>query len=370
MKNVTIILLALFVLAGCNPKQTDLECLTLSVDLHQSTLQFEDVFSHAEVIPLETTENSFIVYPMEIVEHKGYLYIYDIHTVKAFIFDEKGKFIRQVSREGQGPGEYSWLASIQVDKKNDVLHLVEPVGKIHNFTLEGEFIETKRYLDGNDYQCLHHLGDYFISWSHPNNSQTDCIIVFDANTMEIVNTYDRGPQLLQEGNFYSYSEDLFFFKHQENRVYTVTKDSLSLAYRWDFGKDNLKMNHLGLSYDDDNYRIENELHLKYMKDGTIPYIIISQSQNDNYYYACLRHQYKYDKNLIYRKSDGKYLVFGEKSWHMPTNAHVFTDNHMIITLNPNNYDNVKPFLSEAERKKLDALTEDDNPCLLKLHFKK
>lgn len=39
-------------------------------------------------------------------------------------------------------------------------------------------------------------------------------------------------------------------------------------------------------------------------------------------------------------------------------------------LNPNNYENFKPFLSEAESKKLEALKEDDNPCLLKLHFKK
>ena len=38
-------------------------------------------------------------------------------------------------------------------------------------------------------------------------------------------------------------------------------------------------------------------------------------------------------------------------------------------LNPNNYENFKPFLSEAKRKKLEALTEDDNPCLLKLYFK-
>ena len=38
-------------------------------------------------------------------------------------------------------------------------------------------------------------------------------------------------------------------------------------------------------------------------------------------------------------------------------------------LNPNNYENFKPFLTETERKKLEALKEDDNPCLLKLYFK-
>ena len=369
MKNLLFALLALCVLAGCSQTQTNLRFPTLSVNLKESTLQYDDVFSYAEVIPLETTENSLIVYPMEIVEHKGHLYIYDIHTVKAFIFDEKGKFVRQVSRKGQGPGEYSWLTSISVDKKNDVLHLIEPTVRFHNFTLDGKLIETKKYLDGGVYHCIHHLDDYLVLWSPPIDEEEDCIVILDSNTMETVNTYENGPVALQDGKFYSYKEELFFFKYRENIVHKVTKDSLSLAFQWDFGDDNLEMHNLGLSYNQDNYQIEKKLLLEYTKDGTIPYLIVSQAQNKNYYYACLRHQYKYDKSVFYRKSDRKYLVFGEKSWNMPTNALVFADDHMIILLNPNNYENFKPFLSEAESKKLEALTEDNNPCLLKLYFK-
>lgn len=356
---------------GCGQNETSIDCLTLSVDLNQPSLQYNDVFSNAEVIPLETTDSSLIVYPKEVIEHKGHFYIYDIHTVKAFIFDDKGKFVRQVSKEGQGPGEYSWLASISIDKKNDILHLVEPIAKLHNFTLDGKLIETKRYPDGNDYQCIHHLGDYIVSWSHPIDDKTDCIIILDPQTMEIVNTYDKGPTLLQNRGFYPYNDGLFFhYTDKNNCVYKVTKDSLKLSYQWDFGKDNLDMYNLGFTYDDENSQAEGELYLKYLREGTIPYLFVRQAQNDNYYYVCLRHQYKYDKSVFYRKSDGKYLIFGEESWRTPTNALVFTDDYMIILLNPNNYENFKPILPEPERKKLEALTEDDNPCLLKLYFKK
>lgn len=370
MKKNVLFLLASFFFLGCNQERTTSDCLTLSVNLNQSTLQYDEVFSYAEIIPLETTDNSLIVYPFEAIEHKGNLYIYDLHLIKTFVFDEKGKFIRQIGRIGQGPGEYNWLQTISIDKKNDVLHLIEPIGKYHNYTTNGKLIETKKYPDGNVYHCIHHLDDYIVLWSPPTSSEDDCIITFDPQTMDIVNTYDNGPVLLQDGTFYSYKENLFFFKYRNNLVHKVTKDSLSLAFQWDFGKDNLKMHDIGLTYDDDNYQAEKELLSKYMKDGTIPYLITRQAQNNNYYYACLRHQYKYDKNVFYRKSDGKYLVFGEKSWNMPTNALVFTDDHMIILLNPNNYEKFKPLLPEAERKKLEALTEDDNPCLLKLYFKK
>ena len=93
-------------------------------------------------------------------------------------------------------------------------------------------------------------------------------------------------------------------------------------------------------------------------------------KNDDYNYVCLRYQYKYDKSIFYRKNDGKYLIWGEEDWGIPTNALVFTDDYMIVLLKQNNYNNFKPLLSESEREKLDALSEDDNPCLLKLYFKK
>lgn len=370
MKKLTLILLALCFMFSCGQKEKDNDCLTLSVDLNQSPLQYDDVFSNAEVIPLETTDSSLIVYPFETIEHKGKLYIYDLHLSKAFVFDEKGKFIRQIGRTGQGPGEYSWLQSISMDKKNDVLHLIEPIGKFHDFTLDGKLIATRKYPDGSAYHNMYHLGDYIVLWSPPADSDEDCISIIKPQTMEIVNTYEKGPEILEAGWFYPYNEDLYFFKKHENLVHKVTKDSLSLAFQWDFGKDNLKMYDLGLTYKDENYQAENDLYWKYMKDGTIPYLIVRQAQNNNYYYACLRHQYKYDKSVFYRKSDGKYLIFGEKSWNRPTNALVFTDDYMIILLNRDNYDNFKPILPESEHKKLEAMTEDDNPCLLKLYFKK
>ena len=288
MKKLTTVLLASCLMYSCSQKEAGIDCLTLSVNLNQSSLQYKDVFNGAEIIPLETTDSSLVVYPFEVIEYKGNLYIYDLHLAKAFAFNEKGKFVRQIGHVGQGAGEYNWLTSISMDKKNEILHLVEPIGRFHDFTLDGKFIETPKYPDGNDYQCIYHLDDYIISWSQPVDNETDCIIVIDSKTMEVVNTYDKGSPLLQSGNFYSHNENLYFFKHKENYVYRVTKDYLELAFQWDFGKDNLEMYNLGLTYKDDNYEVEKDLYWKYMKDGTIPYLIVRQAQNDKYYYACLR----------------------------------------------------------------------------------
>lgn len=372
MKNYLLILFISSLLLGCSRRQHNMDCLTLAVNLEQSSLKYEDVFSYAEVIPLETTDSSLVAHIFEVNEYKGNFYIYDIRSVKAFVFDRKGKFRCQLGRKGQGPGEYSWLASISIDKENDLIHLVEPLGRFHNYSLSGKYIDSKKYPDGNDYQNLHHFDDYMASWSIPSSSKSDCIIIFNPETMEIVNSYCKGTYLLKSGDFYTYNDELFHYEKLEpfRRVYKVSKDSLTLLYQWDFGNDNFDMYDLDLTYKDENYEKEYDLFWKYMKDGTVPYLVVEQAQNKNYYYTCLRFQYKYDKSIFYRKSDGKYLVFGKEDWPMKTNSHVFTDDYMIIVLNSDNYENFKPYLPDSERKKLDALAEDDNPCLLKLYFKK
>ena len=372
MKPNSLILFVSCLLLGCSQRQDNTDCLTLKVDFEQSSLTYDDVFSNAEIILLETTDSSLISKITNVDEYKSNYYIHDIRSVKALAFDYKGKFICQLGRKGQGPGEYSWLASIAIDKENDIIHLVEPLGRFHNYSPDGKYINSPKYPDGNDYQHLHHFDNYMAAWTISSGSQSDCIIIFNPETMEIVNSYCNGTRLLKEGNFYTYKNELFYYALLEpfRRVYKVSKDSLTLLYQWDFGDDNFDMYDLDLTYEDENYAKEYDLFWKYMRDGTVPYVVVRQAQNKDYYYTCLRFQYKYDKSIFYRKSDGKYLVFGEEDWPMKTNSHVFTDDYMIIALNPDNYENFKPYLPDSERKKLDTLTEDDNPCLLKLYFKK
>lgn len=372
MKNYLLILFISSLLLGCSQRQHNMDCLTLAVNLEQSSLTYNDVFSNAEIIPLETTDSSLIAGITDMVEYKSNYYIHDTRLVKALVFGHKGEFIGQLGRKGQGPGEYSWLASISVDKENELIHLVEPLGGFLNYSPDGKYISSKKYPDGNDYQHLHHFDDYMAAWTISSGSQSDCIIIFNPETMEIVNSYCNGARFLNTGDFYTYNDELYHYQKLElyRRVYKVSKDSLTLLYQWDFGNDNFDMYDLDLTYKDENYEKEYDLFWKYMKDGTVPYLVVEQAQNKNYYYTCLRFQYKYDKSIFYRKSDGKYLVFGEVDWPMKTNSHVFTDDYMIIALNSDNYENFKPYLPDSERKKLDALAEDDNPCLLKLYFKK
>lgn len=375
MKNIAFILSTLCLLAGCSQKKADLECLTLSVDLSQSTLRNEDVFSYAEVIPLETTDNSLLVYPWEIMEFENKLYIYDIHTQKVFLYDGSGKFIRTIGGKGQGPGEYAWIAAIALNKNQREFQILEPWGSFQNYTLEGDFLNKKTILVSNpNYNALYHLDDKLLTWTIPADDESNAFTVIDPQTMECLNRFSKGPRIIK-ANYskwvYSYSDKLYYAQTLEsNNVYEITADSLKIAYQWDFGKDNFCIYDLNLALKTGNEAVEDKLIEQYLEDRTIPYWICNQQQNKNYYYACLRFGRKYDMNLFYQKSTKECLILGGEGCDIQIRPLVFTDDYMICNLFQKDYEHFKPILPESERMKLEALAEDDNPCLLKLHFKK
>ena len=75
-------------------------------------------------------------------------------------------------------------------------------------------------------------------------------------------------------------------------------------------------------------------------------------------------------NLFYQKATNKSFILGGKECNIQIRPLVFTDDYMICNLFQKDYDNFKPILPKSEYQKLEAMTEDDNPCLLKLYFKK
>ena len=109
---------------------------------------------------------------------------------------------------------------------------------------------------------------------------------------------------------------------------------------------------------------------KYIKTGIIPYWIVTQEQNDKYYFACLRYLYeKYDKCIFFHKENGNSFLFGSKNNSISLYPYVFTDEYLICVLHHADFDKWKPLLVESECEKLKSIKEDDNPCLLKLYFK-
>lgn len=369
-----MLIFSILVSCSTSTDKTTSNVVTLCADLNATPSNYADVFERIEVIPLETTDNSLVVYPMKIIDFENKLYIYDIHTQKVFLYDDSGKFIRTIGSKGQGPGEYAWIASIALNKAQREFQILEPWGWFMNYTLEGKFLNKKTIQVPNpNYNALFHLDNKLVTWTSPADNESNAFTIIDPQTMEGLNSFSKGPTVIKAYSrwVYSYSDKLYYAQTLEsNNVYEITTDSLKIAYKWDFGKDNFNIYDLSLTFKEENQAREDKLINQYIENQVIPYWILNQQQNKSYYYACLRFGEKYDMNLFYHKESNKCFILGEKGCNLQIRPLVFTDDYMICNLFQKDYENFKPLLPEAECKKLEAMTEDDNPCLLKLYFKK
>lgn len=110
-----------------------------------------------DIIPLETTDECLLSNIERLTFYKGYFYILDGTSRNIFVFDEAGRFVRTVGKQGGGPGEYSAISFFDImgdsifissrlgfrciiyDREtNDVIHyFTSKVSRVNGFCLNG-----------------------------------------------------------------------------------------------------------------------------------------------------------------------------------------------------------------------------------------
>ncbi len=85
----------------------------------------------------EEDENCYFYKSIDIdVDSLGNIYVLDTANYRVQKFDRNGKYVLTFGRRGQGPGEFSGMAALQIDKNDRICVLDRH--KIHVFTESGE----------------------------------------------------------------------------------------------------------------------------------------------------------------------------------------------------------------------------------------
>ena len=129
-----------------NTKQGDL--LEIPVDIDQiNPLKLSEITEEISAIELELTNESMMspaVNKVIISENE----IFVANRTKILVFNKKGKFIRSIGSQGQGPGEYTHLHQFALDEKNKRLFVTSYNRKIICYDFNGKFLkETFFYVD-------------------------------------------------------------------------------------------------------------------------------------------------------------------------------------------------------------------------------
>ena len=371
-------LLGIFImmlLFACTPTDEN-EIPTLSVDLHSPAVSLEDLFYKVEIIPLETSDSCLLVSIDKIVNVDGLLYIFDGRRPALYVFDEKGAFVRQISRWGDGPGEHLLISDFIVDKKQQTIGLLSPNGYMGMYDLYGRFIRQDVLpVKPNYYAIAQFDTDRWVFWSCVREDE-DGITIVGKDSLNTVSGFWRNDRILDMGSlnpFYEYNDNVYFTTAYQNIVYKLTEKGVHPVYCWDFGKDGIDDEMLQKYLSIENEGKRNDELIKDLSDGTLPFCMKFHRENDLYYYVSLQKGLgtaNKNINVFYRKQDGSTFVFERLAEKLSINPLLLTEDYIVSKLNFDDYTYLRPFLSEQDYSKLLLREEDDNPCLVKYYFKK
>ena len=134
--------LILFLLVNCLSSQAQTIIPFAKGIETKKEIRLSEVASGIKYIPLETTAESLLGQDiLDVTFVGGYLFVCDYG--KVFQFTPEGKFVRQIGRVGQGPGEYnqSVLAVAYDAAKKQIFLSDMRQGKVLVYSFDGTFIK-------------------------------------------------------------------------------------------------------------------------------------------------------------------------------------------------------------------------------------
>lgn len=209
-------------------------------------VKLSDIAEKVTFVPLETTDSSLIARQMlsQIRLANGCIYVPCSNGL--LTFDEKtGKFLRRISRKGQGPGEYASIRGIEVFEEFDNVHIFSGE-KVMTFQSDGKFLAQYSKPGGwaasvmQDSLCLSFI------LNHTGQQKYRLLITDErADTLQCFPQYDR---FVVPGGFnwiYHHNQERYLYTHKDEHVFrdyycdtlfTVKPDKLVPRFRLEMGK--------------------------------------------------------------------------------------------------------------------------------------
>ena len=114
-----------------------------NIPVIEEGIKLSDVFSEVKIIPLETRPECVIGNTkIEFIDDNIYVGTQNFPgAAKLYRFDSKGRFLNEIGKEGNGPGEHTGYLLTQINQLDESDKIcVTWIGEPQVFTAEGEFV--------------------------------------------------------------------------------------------------------------------------------------------------------------------------------------------------------------------------------------
>ena len=236
-------------MAGCtNSTSNNIADLT-----KRDNISITDFVDCIDVIQLESSEQALFNSIDKIISYGDYYYIFDARQQSVLCFDHAGDFKYKINSVGRGPEEYVYIGYFNIDPYNNRLMLLQPMGAIFYYDLDGKFIEKISLpSECGSYNEVHSINEDtllfvslyefdFVYYSSTDNKIVKQIFPIDRDILP--------PEPL--GRVYQYQDSIYFASVvSENETYNLSTNTISIDYKWDFGKLNYTKRQIQTLYND------------------------------------------------------------------------------------------------------------------------
>lgn len=169
-------------------------------------LTLEDVSGDFEFILLDDScDESIIPDVWNVKISDDYIFVLSAKS-GVFQFNRKGEFLRKISQQGKGPGEWSTIIDIAIDEIKNLIYIYDYTGKIMIFSIwDGLYIDQLE-MPGKMFSKIHaHGNNLFIAPYNSMGNEESMLYCLDIDNFSIQSAGNLPNFVLTDFNHMLYS---------------------------------------------------------------------------------------------------------------------------------------------------------------------
>lgn len=354
---------------GCTQQHEKKNEMIVDANFDNSKTSIYDVFSKIEIIPLETKNESLINSVDKISIVGEHIYILDKKMYRILIFNSEGVLTGELSRRGDGPDCYPDLEDFYVDPKTLNISTLSAYGKYNVYDNKGLLVSHSQI----PYQAVH----YFF----PINSDLTALytkikggrlLIYSIKQNKIIKDIQMSEEFIlrktayhcSQSPFREFNNELLFLAADQKNIYKVTKEGkIEELYSFHFGKNDYNTKNLPKDEPLPYYYSEN-------KDLKKIYFLSDYAETKDW----MMLYYMYDRNfnsLFISKKDKNRFLFNKKNEIQIYYPFCVKEESIYSIIDMGDLRRIikKEWMSETSWKKLDELSNEPNPIMIKYYLK-
>lgn len=251
MKRFSVFSLFLFLCISCNTRYNSDRILAIDVDscLTSVPVSIFEFIDKIELISLDDTatlSNDAYSGVANITTDGVNFYILDNRRFTINAYAPNGKILYSINRVGRGPGEYTLASQIAYNDKQNLIEILNPLGKILRYSCDSlKYVSELNFLGtplATHYAS--HIKDEYFLYSHSDeeqlyllNEQSKVPVSLGYNTPEHMRNY-----MSSSTGVFSLNGQPCIFRPYDGRLFYIDTEhsELRTMIKWDFGKYNCK----------------------------------------------------------------------------------------------------------------------------------